>query len=129
MCVVGQPCPAGWAEPLPIGCPPARASNTDGERLYRLVKSDPPTTEDFQSHRQLGYPSGNACECTARAISLWASLERSQKMRLLSRFKTHKIARMTLSRGAGALLPGRHSHLAWWPCAAYDPLANATVVD
>src|SRR5260370_38214120 len=36
-----------WPKYFPAGCPPAVATSPTGERVYRLGKNVPPTSDDF----------------------------------------------------------------------------------
>jgi hypothetical protein len=50
-----------WPVHFPPGCPPPDADDLSG-RIYRLVKSNPPTVKDSKSHLELGAsPSQPAC--------------------------------------------------------------------
>ena len=130
MCVVGQKCEVGWAEPLPDGCPPADGQNTNSSTaMFRFVKADPPVANDFKSHRELGFfVPQTVTDCEARSVSLFATLEKCKEMRKLPRLRAMRIARLTLKREWG-VVKHRGLHVDWWPCKKSEPLRHAVVVD
>ncbi|HEV3384865.1 MAG TPA: hypothetical protein VG097_08610, partial [Gemmata sp.] len=54
----------------PGGCPPTDALLTDGLKVYRIVKNNPPHERDFLSYHQLGQPvrGGKAQQCKSHSI-------------------------------------------------------------
>lgn len=130
MCVKGNPCPVGWAEDLPPGCPQDAVTDAHGQVWYRFVKTDPPTEYDFWSHRKRGEPTGNATECAARSLSMRSSLQAAINQLPLARFKGHRIAQITINLGDGVVLDKKlpSAHVDWWPCGACQPLKKAAVV-
>lgn len=125
MCVVGQECEHGWKEPLPQGCPPEKARNTNGETYYRLLENNPPAADDFKSYAELKKPT-MAPECEARSISLVTELAAAHA-KLLPRTRFVGIGLITLAPGSGAIFV-RKTHVHWWPCGACDPLGHCVVV-
>jgi hypothetical protein len=125
MCMVGQPCDAGWRESLPNGCPPASAKSTEGEKYYRLLENTPPEDVDFQSYAVRGFPT-TAPECETRSVSLVTSLVAAEA-RKLPRLRLVGIGEMTLPPGSGAIYV-KKTHVHWWPCGAFDPIGHCLVV-
>src|SRR5687767_10404231 len=130
MCRIEGRCDAGWAEPLPQFCPPNEASNPSGETLYRLVAANPPSIEDFRSHRYVDPEKYfNASECATRSVSIWMSIERCRKLLLLPTHKGKRIAAIVIAPNSGAVSKKTNGHVSWWRCAAYDPVPTAKVVE
>ena len=78
-----------YREKLPDQCPPDEAVEVTGETsVYRLVKTDPPTDEDFTSHRAL-HPERRfrVSECIARGLSVWSDAVAASTQRKLPAFK------------------------------------------
>lgn len=129
MCVVGQPCKANWAEPLPDECPSQSASNASGQTLYRFVETNPPTAADFWSNVKKGKTvSPSVTPCAALSVSMMKTLERARLKQKLPYWKSHHIAALTLPAGSGAIYYGSRDHVDWWPCGAFKPLAAAVMV-
>ena len=120
-----------FRDELPPGCPPADAEpiNEDLE-VFRLVKSDPPTDDDFLSQRQENPEQRFSCEeCVARGLSVNLNRNRLDSLTKLQRFRGRMVCRVRLLDGAGQIKdtfsdPG---HRTWWPFADYDILAHASV--
>lgn len=120
-------CEQGWAEPLGPDCPPSGSTAAGGETHYRLVENDPPTATDFMSHRARGLPTGDACECRARSVSLVVTMEKALENLKLPRWRRMAgVAAVTMPSGAGALKKSKH-HVDWWRCAGFDVVGQATV--
>ena len=118
-----------FREELPANCPPAAAEQVSQRRdVYRLVRTNPPTDEDFRSQRA-GKPHHHFHdECRARGLSVHADRHDSERARRLPTLQGRLICRLRLDAGAGDLLQtGRPSHHTWWPLASYDVLAVAAV--
>ncbi len=129
MCVIGQPCAASWAEPLPGGCPSQAASNANGQTLYRFVETNPPTAKDFWSNVKKGKPIPvGVSQCAALSVSMMKTLERARLRQKTAYWKKHLIAAVTLPVGSGAVYYGQKDHVDWWPCGAFDPVAVSVVV-
>ena len=120
-----------YREPLPEGCPPDAAEDTIASReVFRLVRTSPPTEEDFTSQRAQnpGRDFGKISECQARGLSVFAERGDSQKALKLPRLRGRLICRVVLEKGAGSIQQtGQRSHHTWWPLADFDILAYCVV--
>lgn len=118
-----------YREPLPEGCPPNAAEEiaTPWE-VFRLVRTDPPTLDDFRSQRQEKpdriFPG--VTECQACGLSVFADRRDAEAKALkLPYLKNRKICRVTLPAGAGRIQQTfQPSHHTWWPLAAFDILTH-----
>ena len=120
-----------YREPLPKGCPPEDSEEIAEPRIvYRLVRNNPPTDDDFQSQRA-ERPSRtfrDVTECQARGVSVFASLNIAEDLSTRGNLRGRAVCQVILSPGAGRILPtGGRSHHTWWPLADYDILANCQV--
>lgn len=113
-------------------CPPEDIFLCDGKtEYYRVVKTDPATSDCFISHR-LKFPTGvfNCDECEVRSISLSNSIEGL----INGFFKTpaHKkkeklIGVVILCEMDGAIKQtGADHHHSWWRSKTFKP-ENVTV--
>ena len=130
MCTGPTPCEKGWAKTLTASCPPATAKSVAaGMSVYRLVKANPPTANDFTSPRErrpLPYQF-DVPECPARSVSLWDTEERIRAvLKVPLKRKSGMIARLVLGPHCGAIERRDDGHISWWACKAFDPIA-ATV--
>jgi len=121
-----------FLETLPPGCPPPEAKEINSESfVYRLVKNNPPTMQDFQSLRSRR-PAGNfgiMSECHARGLSVWANAESCENARRLTALRTIPVCRIGLSEGAGYIQETfQLNHRTWWPLKAFDILDNCEMV-
>lgn len=120
-----------YRETLPSGCPPETAAEISTEReVFRLVRTNPATEEDFRSQRAENPESVfvNVTECQARGLSVFARRTDSEKARRLFHLRSRLICRVQLTTGAGSILQtGRRSHHTWWPLANFDILAHCEV--
>ena len=120
-----------YRESMPDNCPPDTADEITSPRLvYRLVRNNPPTDDDFRS-QQAEKPTAqfNVSECRARGVSLFTNLgdaERQTRRRSLR----HLIpCPVILAAGAGRIQKtSGSSHYTWWPYDSYDILANCQLV-
>lgn len=120
-----------YRETLPEGCPPDEADEITAPRtVFRLVRTNPPTDDDFMSHRAKDPQKEfrNMSECQALGLSV-ALDRRSLERKLTQRnMRGMVVCRVELDRGAGFIQQtGRRAHYTWWPLAAFDILANSTV--
>jgi hypothetical protein len=121
-----------YRDPLPEGCPPDAAEEIAASRVvFRLVRSDPPTSDDFLSQRQEkpGREFPGVSECHACGLSVFADRKDAEAKALrLPTLKGRKVCRVTLSAGAGRIQQTfQPSHHTWWPLAAFDILAHCGV--
>lgn len=120
-----------YREPLPEGCPPDASEEIISLReVFRLVRSDPPTDEDFKSQRaeKPNHIFIGVTECMARGLSVYAERRDTEKALKLPSLRGRFICRLRLKSGAGRIQQtGRRSHHTWWPLASYDILAQGEV--
>ena len=120
-----------YREPLPDGCPPDTAEEIIQPRdVFRLVRTDPPTEEDFKSQRaeKPGHTFSGVDECQVRGLSVHTERRDSENALKLPKLRGRLICRLRLGFGAGKILQtGRRSHHTWWPLADYDVLVQCTV--
>lgn len=132
MCNVGGQCDAGWAEPLPDGCPFGESpSDANGETLYRLIRTPSPDAEDFRSHQDL-HPDRHYTSCTpcqARSLSLWTTLDQCRSLRRTKPHKSKSIATVVVAPNSGVTKSRDTGHVHWWRCAAYDPLSATAYLE
>ena len=67
-----------YREPLPADCPPADAVEIVVPRIvYRFVRNNPPSLDDFRSFRALNPDRElrNVTECQMRGVSVFVNLE------------------------------------------------------
>lgn len=121
-----------YREPLPKGCPPPEATEIREPRsVFRLVRSDPATSEDFRSHREEKGPGvvfRGVDECRARGLSVYESRESAAGARRFPHLRGRRVCRVELAAGAGSIRQtGAPPHYTWWPLADFDILAASTV--
>ena len=121
-----------YREPLPENCPPDEAAEIDVPRVvYRLVRNNPPTDDDFQSQRaeRPDRIFRDVTECQARGLSVFANRTVAEQLSTMGSLQGTAICRVTLTPGAGRIqATGRRSHHTWWPLADYDILEQCQVV-
>lgn len=119
---------------LPPDCPPASASLHTGP-VYRLVKSDPMTDEDFKTYFVL-YPERKWKQqeaCPAHGLSVRLTLETavSEAARFKARIKgaTWHVAMAVLDPNAGPIAQTftKPEHHTWWPPADFNFLSAFSV--
>ena len=120
-----------YREPLPEDCPPDDAEEITAPRVvYRLVRSHPPTNDDFRSQRaERPAARFNTSECRARGVSVFADRRDVERQTEVPRLRGSAVCRVELNTGAGRIkkTSGR-SHYTWWPYAEYDILSNCQMV-
>ena len=121
-----------YRDPLPAACPPDAAEEIVASRpVFRLVRTDPPTPDDFLSQRQErpGHAFSGVPECVACGWSVFADKDDAVAMaRKLPRPRNRRICRVTLVAGAGRTQRTfQRSHETWWPMVAFDILAHCGV--
>ena len=121
-----------FRDSLPAGCPPDAAEEITAPRaVFRLVRTDPPTPNDFLSQRQENPDKvfAGISECVVCGLSVFADKQDAVAKALkLQHLKNRKICRVTLATGAGRIQPTfQPSHHTWWPLAAFDILRHCEV--
>ena len=125
--------PMTYREPLPEGCPPDDAEEITTPRIvYRLVRSNPPTDDDFRSQRAENPHriSRRVTECQARGVSVRADLDEAIELMSLPRMQGRLLCQVQLDDGAGHIMQTGEwpNHSTWWPLADFDILANCSMV-
>lgn len=117
-----------YREELPPDCPPKAAEEITGLRdVFRIVRSTPPSLDDFRSQRaeKPGAIFRGVTECQARGLSVFAEHRDSEKAVKLPRLRGRLICRVKLSSGAGKIQQTfQPSHHTWWPLSDFDILRN-----
>ena len=113
-------------------CPPDDAEEIVAPRIvYRLVRSDPPSLDDFRSQRYLD-PNGewDVTECEARGVSVFINRRGANKRRRGRNLIGTLLCEVVLDKGAGRIHQKnpKSAHCTWWPLANYDILANCRVI-
>jgi hypothetical protein len=107
-----------WHEPLPDECPPKDAFTPNENKFYRLVKTNPPTSSDFHSHRytQKNKPFPGLSECIVRSVSIWSDPSKCVELKKLPTHKNKFIAELVLkpSDGLVAKTLTDIKHYSWW---------------
>jgi len=96
-----------YREPLPENCPPPESEEVLKTRhAYRLVRSGPPTLDDFRSKRAekpFEVYSG-VTECQARGLSVFADRRDAEgKARKLPALRGTFVCHVQLDNGAGRI--------------------------
>lgn len=116
-----------YLEPLPEGCPPLEAAAIESPlAVFRLVKANPPTAQDFRSQRALKPGARfSVSECQARGLSVFTEKRDCANLLKLAHMRGGMIARVQLEAGAGRIQQtNTPSHHTWWPLAEFDILAH-----
>ncbi len=106
-----------WYEGLPENCPPENAISPEGIDLYRLVKTVPPTNEDFEINKRCrSNRNFRLSECITKSISLSTSIDRLRALKKLPLHRDEQIIKVLLLRKDGLIKqtfkdPSHHS---WW---------------
>lgn len=128
MCVVGAPCETGWAEtppPRETSCPPADSQNADGQTMYRLVATIPPTGEDFRSRRSLDSSRHfTEAKCIDVALSVWTTVNKCEQAKRWPTLRDKQVSAVRLAPGSGVLRKLSQAHYSWWRCGAFDAVAH-----
>lgn len=103
----------GW----PQDCPPEDANGMN-VTVYRAVKKDPPTPDDFQTYRELGKIVNRTRQCDACGLSVHMSEKDAVHYRSVFPSQGEFIAEGFLNATHGKLKAtpsGRSpSHMTWW---------------
>ena len=116
-----------YRELLPEGCPPEDSIEiVESLTVFRIVRTAPPTSEDFRSQRggQPGRNFSGVSECQARGLSVFADRRDAENALKLPNLRGRRICGIQLAEGAGRILQtGRPSHHTWWPLADFEILS------
>ena len=117
-----------YREELPKDCPPNDSEEiTEEKQVFRVVKSFPPSADDFLSQRALKPDAAfrEVSECLARGLSVFLDRQDGEKLLKLPRMRGAMLASVRLKPGAGRIQQTfKPSHHTWWPLADYDILAH-----
>lgn len=120
-----------YREQLPDGCPPDNAEEISEPReVFRLVRTRPPTDDDFRSQRaeKPTHRFPGVTECEARGLSVHTERRDSEQASKLPNLRGRFVCRLRLEAGAGCILQTRRpSHHTWWPLADFDILSRCTL--
>ena len=116
-----------WTEQLPKGCPPRTAEEAEeGKVFYRIVKSIPPTVNDFASmqkenpKRALQF-AGTRQESYTYGISLFDDIEAVREVqKQYSKFRGKPVVELTLKQGDGLVVHTSDHHWTWWKTDDFD---------
>ncbi len=117
--------PDGW----PQDCPPADALDAAGE-VFRIVKNEPPTYEDFRTHFESGRLP-KAPPCLRCGLSVFREIRDAIHQRQLLPKLGGLIAKAELaaSHGKAKLTKARQpSHTTWWSYEGVDRASLFSVV-
>lgn len=119
-----------YYEHLPPDCPPDGAVEiSEPTKLYRLVKTLPPSTKDFRSYRTLRPDDEfGENECKASGLSVYSRRSSAENRRRTPNFSGYHICELDLGSGAGKLQGGSGAHRTWWPYAGYIVITDAGTV-
>ena len=119
-----------YYDQLPPDCPPDDAVEiAESTKLYRLVKTLPPSAEDFKSYRTLRPDDDfGEDECKASGLSVFSRRSRAENLCRSRNFNGYHVCELNLSTGAGKLQKGRGAHHTWWPYADYLVSTDAGTV-
>lgn len=110
----------------PPGCPPEDAEDAQGE-VFRVVKKQPPTDDDFKTYHEQGIVRGDPIlRCGLSVFRLASDAEHaSRKFRNMGKL----IAKALLQAEHGKTKQtGKPTHTTWWPYREVDRLSLFIVV-
>ena len=126
-----------WPADLPEDCPPDTALPADGT-YYRVVNNDPLESGDFVSVYHLNANRGRnvqrrrITQCQSMGLSVYADITSARKCAGRYPNLGNKIARVSLTPGAGKILEtsGQFpSHHTWWKYEEYNPAEHSEIVE
>ncbi len=122
----------GYWEALPQECPPAHAVDKKIEAVYRVVHSDPPQKEHFESHAKQGKkaPPGMD-ECCWASCSLCTSIDKMRNFAGLPKVRDRGpcfVATLAIPVGAGKSVT-KGKHIDFWMFDTFDPVAATVAVE
>ena len=100
-------------------------------RVFRLVRTNPPTDRDFRSQRaeRPSHRFRDVSECQACGLSVFTARQDAVRASKLPSLRGRLLGRVQLEAGAGHIQQtgGRPSHHTWWPLAGFDVLTRCAV--
>jgi len=120
-------------ETLPQQCPPADAIAAGDALVFRAVRANPPTIEDFHSQAMLGTIEldGRPEEfvCRASSCSVFTTLNGARKLKKLPKLRDRVfVASVQLTDDAGVIRPSAGAHMEWWIYRDFDVLSSVVEV-
>lgn len=120
-----------YRDKLPEGCPPDESDEiTELREVFRLVRSNPPTDEDFLSQRvkKPRQRFDGVSECQICGLSVFSERSDSERLLKLPHLRRRLICRLRLDVSAGSIQKtNKNSHYTWWPFAKFDILAHCEI--
>jgi hypothetical protein len=120
-----------YCEQLPEGCPPAEAEEVTAKQdVFRLVRTDPPSSDDFRSQRaeKPGVTFPGISECHAKGLSVFVERTDCEKLLKLRHMRNRRICRIHLDAGAGRIQQTfQPTHHTWWPLEEFAILSHCNV--
>lgn len=111
-----------FKEALPEQCPPSGAIDDALDGVCRFLPFSPPeSSKNYQSHAELGKPTGNATECKARSCSLFRYSHVAKQAMKIGAFRKMKVAILNIPQGSGMHLNGKNGHIDFWMAADFEP--------
>ena len=99
-----------YRESLPDDCPPEEAAEIDAPRVvYRLVRNNPPTDDDFRSQRA-ERAERNISECQARGLSVRTELASAVDLMGLRTMRGRMLCQVQLDHGSGRIMQIGEDH-------------------
>lgn len=122
MCSLAGPCQADWSEDLGADCPLSGALNCSGQEVYRLSNPSDPKDQHSRRFRNPTKHFEGADECRNRALSVWLSKLRCDKVGSWPWNKKKQTIKVRLIAGSGVYKPHDDDpdHWSYWRCGAYD---------
>lgn len=115
-----------WEEDLNLAnetCPPESAMPING--FYFRLGNNPPTPEDFFSHRRLNPDqSYSVTECRARSVSLFDTEEAAKKIKKMPKMRDKNLTVLEINfvNADGLVMQtgdNKH-HFSWWKDKGFD---------
>jgi hypothetical protein len=114
----------------PSECPSSNSRPASGE-VFRIVRSEFVSKEDFQTHHELGKRK-NADACLRRGLSVFKTQADAEHQIIALPFLGKFVARGILEprHGETALTSGKQpTHTTWWPYCNIDRHEPFRVID
>lgn len=98
---------------FPSCCPPENSILADGE-VFRIIKNETLTDEDFLTHHELGL-AVTADPCKRCSVSVFDSFQNASHLQKLRPKLGNAIAKGNLTQTAGKISDAnKHGHIDWW---------------
>jgi hypothetical protein len=128
--------PKFWGHPLPGECPPIDAEDAFDGVVLRLVKTDPPTADDFKFGKASGIKTPKDCdECRWCACSVWDGSVKREVLTGVAKFpklRNNKfIAHIKIDGESGKVMPHapNQKHYSLWMYDTFDPLQAVVKIE